>query len=120
MQRLRRDRRGNLSRPRLRVESALLQQTMMATRFDDPATVHHMDHIRMHRSSESMRDDDRRAPGCEFSKAFEPIRFGPRVERTRRLVKNNDRRTSQKRARECDALPLADAELSAPRKPASQ
>jgi len=73
-QRLRRDRRGNLSRPRFGVESALLQQTMMATRFDDPATVHHMDHIRMHRSSESMRDDDRRAPGCEFSKAFEPIR----------------------------------------------
>ena len=91
----------------------------MAPRFDNPPAIHHVNHISMHRGGETMCDDDRRASSREFSKAFEPVCFGPWVERAGRFVENNDRRAPQKRARERDALPLTDAELSAARKPAS-
>ena len=59
-------------------------------------------------------------PSCEFAKTLEPIGFGPRIERAGRLVENNNWRASQKRARECDALPLADAEFRAACEPTAQ
>jgi hypothetical protein len=55
-----------------------------------------------------------------LAETFEPVCFGPRIERARGLVENDDRALSQKRARECDALPLADAELCSACEPAAE
>ncbi len=59
-------------------------------------------------------------PTRKFTEAFEPVGFGPRIERAGRLVENDNRRASQKRARECDALPLTNTQFRATGKPTSQ
>src|SRR5205085_12011154 len=88
--------------------------------FNNSAAVHHMYHISMHRGGEPVRDNDRCAANRESTKPLEPISFGPGVERARRLVENDDWRAPQKRTRERDALPLADAQLPAAGKPMTE
>ena len=92
----------------------------MTARLDDASAIHHVYHIRVHRSREPVRDDDRRAAAREFAESFEPVGFSPRIERARWLVENDDRRASQKSPRECDALPLTNTQFGAARKPTSQ
>ena len=79
-----------------------------------------MDHIRVHRGGEPVRDDDRGATKCELPEAFEPVCFGPGIERARRFIENDNRCASQKGTRECDALPLADTQLRASGEPAAE
>src|SRR4030095_16526804 len=92
----------------------------MTAGFDDPSAVHHVYHICVHRSRETMRNDDRRSTARELAETFEPVCFGPWIERARRFVENDNRRASQERARECDPLPLTNAQLSAACKPTSE
>ena len=92
----------------------------MTAGFDDPAAVHYVDYISMHCGGEAMRDDERRAAKGKLAKTFEPVGFGPRIERAGGLVENDDWSLSQKRACECDALPLTDAELCAAGEPTAE
>src|SRR5437868_15328829 len=92
----------------------------MTAGFDDSAAIHDVDHVSMHRGGESVRDDDRGAANRESAEPLEPISFGPWIERARWLVKNDDWRAPQKRTRECDTLPLANAELRAAGKPTTE
>ena len=59
-------------------------------------------------------------PNASCAETFEPVCFGPWIERARRLVENDNRRAPQKRARERDALPLTDAELRPAGEPTAQ
>ncbi len=92
----------------------------MTARLDDPPAVHHVNHVGVHRCREPVRDDDRGAAKRELAETLEPVCFGPRIERAGGLVENDNRCASQKRARERDALPLADAELRSTREPTAQ
>ena len=92
----------------------------MTARFRDAALVHDVYNVGVHRRRKPVRDDDRRSPCCKVTETFEPIRFSPGVERAGRLVENDDRRASQKRARERNPLPLAHAKLSPSGEPTSQ
>ena len=67
-----------------------------------------------------MRDDDRCSAKCELPETLEPVCFGPRIESAGGLVENDNRSLPQKGARECDALPLADAQLRSACEPAAQ
>ena len=93
---------------------------LVAARLDDAAAVHHVDHVGVHRGGEAMRDDDRRSAKCELAETFEPVCFGPRIERAGGLVENDDGSLAEKGACECDALPLADAELCSACEPAAE
>src|SRR5215218_5705890 len=92
----------------------------MAARFDNPAVIHYVYNVSVHGSRETVRDDDRCPPDCQFAEALEPVGFGPGIERARWLVENNDRGLSQKRASECNALPFTNAQFGATGKPAAE
>src|SRR5215470_1064333 len=92
----------------------------MTARFDNLSLMHDVNDIGMHRGGEAVRDDDRRAAECEFAKTLEPVSFGPRIERAGWFVENHDRRATQKRTRECNALPFANAQLGAAHEPTTE
>src|SRR5690349_21261651 len=79
-----------------------------------------MDHVGVHRGGEAVRDDDRGSATRELTETLEPICFRPRIERARRFVESNNWSATQKRACECDALPLADAQLRSACEPATE
>ena len=88
----------------------------MTARFHDAPAIHHVNHVSVHGGREAVRDDDRRTARRQSSETLEPVSFGPWIERAGRLVENDDRCAPQKRARESDTLPLADAELCSARR----
>src|SRR4051794_7446129 len=62
---------------------------------------------------DAVRDDERGAAAHEFLDRLHDRGFGGRVERACRFVENQDRSVLEKGARDADALPLTDAEMSA-------
>ena len=85
----------------------------MVTRFDDPSVVHHVDDVGAHRGGEPVGDEKSRAAGAQRSEASEPVGFGPRIHRARRLVEHENRRLAHERAGERDPLPFSTTELGA-------
>src|SRR5215212_8421709 len=92
----------------------------MTPGFHNPPTVHHVYHVRVHCSRQPVCDDDRCSTYGKFTEPFEPIGFGPGIQRTRRLVENNNRRTAQKRPRERNTLPLTNTQFSSTSEPMTQ
>src|ERR1041385_3520180 len=89
----------------------------MTARLNNSPAIHHVYDISMHRRGEPMRDDDRGAANRENAESVKPVCFRPRIERTRRLVQNDDWRSPQERTRQRDALPLANAQFRPAGKP---
>ena len=85
---------SQLYRPRIQlvIPSLHREQLVMRPPLDDLALLEHHDTIRVAHGGESVGDDKRRTV---FHQALHPVvdvHFGPRIDRTRRLVEHEDRR----------------------------
>src|SRR6267378_4122567 len=96
------------------VEAVGREQTVVAAALHDPPLRQHDDEIRVLHGRQPVRDDEH---GPVRHQALDrllhqPFRLG--VERTRRLVEEQEGRIAQQRARDGDALALASREARAP------
>src|SRR5215467_575529 len=112
------DRRARFLFPQLqsverRVAPALAQQLVVASRFNDRSILDDEDAISIDDGMQAVRDHDRRSPLTEvLDRALNlPLGFG--IERSRRLVEQDDRRVLEQGACNGDALALAAGELQA-------
>ena len=92
----------------------------MATRFHNPAILHHMNHIGTHSRREAVRDDQSSPAVNQRTKARQPLGLSPRIHEAGRFVENHDLRPPQKCPSQGDALPLAPTEFGAVSKPLPQ
>src|SRR5215510_12255721 len=112
------DRRTRFLHPQLqaverRVAPTLAQQLVVTPRFDDRSILDDEDAISIDDGMQAMCDHDRRPPLAEvLDRALNlPLGFG--IERSRRLVEQDDRRVLEQGACDGDALALAAGELQA-------
>src|SRR6185436_2563780 len=96
-----------LQRGQARVQLVRLQQFRVRADRDDPSVIEHDDPIRFQHRCESMRDDDRRPVLHQLFQRLLHIALALRVERAGCFVEQQDRRVSQQRAGDGDALALA-------------
>ena len=95
------------------VNAALREQVRARALFDDAAMLEHDDPIDAMNGGEPMRHDESGSAVHQFLDRFHDGSFGGGIERGGRLVEQQDRRVLEKGARDPDALPLADAEMTA-------
>ncbi len=96
-----------LRRHQALIESARAHQLGVAAGLGHASLVHHQDAVGADDARQAVGEDERGAPDHEAIEGFlnDLLVFG--IDRGQRLVQNQDRRIAQKRARDCDALPLA-------------
>src|SRR5262249_7982109 len=112
------DRRTQLLHPQLqaverRVAPALAQQLVVTPRFDDRSVFDDEDAVSIDDGVQAMCDHDRRSPLAEVLDRALNLTLGLRIERSRRLVEQDDRRVLEQGARDGDALALAAGDLQA-------
>ncbi len=78
----------------------------MIALLDNAASLHHQNAVGLQHSSKPMRDHQRRASGHHVVERALHLRLMLRVEGRRRLVKQEDRRILEDRARDGEPLPL--------------
>ena len=79
----------------------------MRAPLDDPAVLHHQDHVGVADRRQPVRDDERRAPAHQLAHRALDEDFGARVDAARRFVEDQDRRIGEERARDRQQLLLA-------------
>src|SRR5437667_10854080 len=95
-----------------RVNAAARDELRTTALLNDMAMFEDDDLIDIVNRGEPMRRDQRRTPTHQFLDRFHDRRFCRRIERRGRLIEKQDRRILQKRARDAEALPLTNAEMS--------
>ena len=98
----------------LAVEAVLREQLVVRALLDDPAVVEHDDQVGVPHGREAVGDHERRPAHHQLVERVEDHGLGPRVDRRRRLVEDEDRRVLEERAGDADALALAAGELRTP------
>src|SRR5260370_4854323 len=93
--------------------SALAQQLVVTPCFDDPPILDDEDAIGIDDGMQAMRDHDRRSSLAQVLDRALNLPLGLRIERSRRLVEQDDRRVLQQSAFDGDALSLAAGDLQA-------
>src|SRR5262249_38545762 len=95
------------------VASALAQQRLVTPRFDDRPILDDEDAIGVDDGMQTMRDHDGRSSLAQVLDRALNLPLGFRIERSRRLVEQNDRRVLEQGACDGDALALAARDLQA-------
>src|SRR5260221_620762 len=91
------------------IRAAARDELRAAAFLDDTAAGEDDDLFHRMNGGDAMGDDERGAAAHEFLERGHDGALGSRVEGAGRFVENEDRRVLQKRARDPDALALADA-----------
>src|SRR5688500_1681095 len=92
----------------------------MASRFDDAAMFHYVNHVGAHCNRQSMRNNESRPVSREATEFFEPLDLSPRVHHARRRVEDDYLRLSEIGPGEGNPLPFACAKVCSIRKPFTQ
>src|SRR3990167_4488463 len=100
-----------LPAPHVGIEAAQRQQVAMAATFDDPAAVEDHDLVGIDDGRQPMRDHHRGAPPAHLLQRALDLLFGAGVERTGRLVEQQDPRILEDRAGDRHTLLLAAREF---------
>ena len=95
------------------VAAALAQQLVVPAGFDHRAVLDHQDAVGMHDGGQPVRDHQRGAALAQFGDRLLHVALGFGIERSGRLVEQDDRRILDQRARDLDALALPAGELQA-------
>ena len=85
----------------------------MVALLDDPAVLHHQDRVGVANRRKTVGDHEAGAVGAQGGHGVLDEHLGPRVDRARRLVEDEDRRVGQERSGDRHQLPLAGAEIAA-------
>src|SRR5262249_59971612 len=96
-----------------RVAPTLAQQLVVTTRFDDRSVLDDEDAVSIDDGVQAMCDHDRRSPLAEVLDRALNLTLGLRIERSRRLVEQDDRRVLEQCACDGNALALAAGDLQA-------
>src|SRR5262245_32646924 len=96
-----------------RVASALAQQLVVTPCFDDRPILDDEDAIGVDDGMQAMRDHDRRSSLAQVLDRALNLPLGFRIERSGRLVEQDDRRVLEQSACDGDALALAAGDLQA-------
>src|SRR5690348_4353134 len=102
-----------LTRPHFGIDVAAGQELAMRAALDDAPLIEDKDLVGVDNRRQTMRDGERRVPGCDLGKARLDLALGFRVESRGRLVENQDLRRLQDDPRDRDALLLAARKLKA-------
>src|SRR5262245_36756070 len=96
-----------------RVAPTLAQQLVVTTRFHDRSVLDDEDAVSIYDGVQAMCDHDRRSPLAEVLDRALNLPLGLRIERSRRLVEQDDRRVLEQCACDGNALALAAGDLQA-------
>src|SRR5262249_30919484 len=91
----------------LRVSSAERHQLLVPARFDQSALLEDQDAVGLSHRREAVRDEDCRAPVRQLLQTGKQLELGPRIERGRRLVEDQNLRLAHKRSPQGHLLPFA-------------
>ena len=103
--------RGCLQPEELRVAPALRDELVVGSLLDDLAVVQDVDPVGGLHGREAVRDQQHRPAVCQRLHVLEQLMLRARVERRGRLVEDQQPRLAEERAREGDALPLAERQV---------
>src|SRR5262245_50280376 len=95
------------------IAAALAEQFVMAARLDCTPVLHNIDPVGMRYSVQPVRDRQCGSAFAEVFHGFAYLQFGFRVERSSRLVEQDDRRIFYERTCNGDPLPLPPRQLQA-------
>src|SRR5438093_7434992 len=99
---------------KFRVKPAARDQLRTTPLFDDPSVIEHYDLIEVMNCCQSMCSNQSCPVPHQFFDCFHDRRLGGRIQRRSWFVEEEDGRVLQKCARNSDALPLTNAQMSAP------